>query len=296
MDLLKENPQQLRSESEKILAKHLRDGSIMALRMDSSSRFARRWLDYNELKRRVEEQLQKSRLHYREVLKKTESAALSGRPRLYWIAKALFAKLRFHSLEYQLAEAQLKQKIISQKRDELAALARRLDVSLKSQLPAEVDDAQMAEQVSREHSSELNAIWDGENKLLQTEQELSQRLLDLELKLANSQALVAESFSSHAHSSGVFAARIVDSPAMLTSALPYLGFANKAKLLSLVEQCEYAAEHAERDLEKVREGLCKANEAWVAGRPSRTTREWLDYCRVIVARYAAQLEASSTPG
>lgn len=290
-----EDPQRLKSESERAKQKVLTESTALKTRIEAAERLSLLWKEYSAERKKTEEQLSQARAQYKEVLKRTEAAALSGQPRLYWFAKAMFAKLRRHSLEYQVAEAQHKHAALAGALEQLNLISRKLALSRNADGVSHLFDYDEAERKSAEHSTQMSTHWQSLQKVKDQTQTLQQKLSDIDVTLANSSALIAGPKTSSTVMPETHRPRVVDSEKMLTSRLPFVGFVNKTKLIALVEQGEYAAEHAERDLSKVRDGLKMASEAAVGGRATRMTRDWLEYCKAIVCRYDEQTERPSTP-
>jgi hypothetical protein len=295
MEMVQDEPQRLKSESEKIKSKILANATALKVRVEAAERLSLLWKEYCEERKQTEEQLAIARAQYKDVLKRTEAAALSGQPRLYWFAKSMFAKLRKHSLEYQVTEARSKLEALQDTLEKLTTLARKLGLEKNGKELVHVVDFDASERLSDEHSALMSEVWQRSESIDQENLSLQSKLIELDIKIANSSALVAEAPSSQPRENGIAQPRVVGSDKMLTSRLPHLGFVNKTKLISVTDQSEYAAEHAERDLQKVRDGLRMASDAMVAGRATRTSREWMEYCKTIVCRYNEQTSEVSTP-
>jgi hypothetical protein len=294
MVMVQDEPQRLKSESEKIRQKILTQTAALRTRVEAAERLAMPWREYADERKKTDETLALARTEYKEVLKKTESAALSGQPRLYWFAKSMFAKLRRHSLEYQVSEAKLKLAALQDARDRLVSLARRMNLDDRVSL-SNVLEFESAEKLSVEHSNFMAESFQRIQGLQDEQAALLKKILELDIKLTNVASLVAE-LSAPAGSQGkVKPPVVIDSEKMLTSRLPHVGFVNRPKLLTLIDQCEYAADHAERDLQKVRDAIKSASEAAQGGRLTRTSREWLEYSRAIVCRYNEQPVEALTP-
>jgi hypothetical protein len=294
MVMVQDEPQRLRSESEKVRQKILAQTAALKTRVESAERLNLLWREYCDERKRTEECLALARTEYKEVLRKTESAALSGQPRLYWFAKSMFSKLRRHSLEYQVSEAKQKLAALHVAREKLVSLVRRMNLDDGTAL-VHLFDFDSAERFSSEHAQFMSEVFERIQNLQSEQSTLQKKILELDITINNATALVAEAASAAGTRSHGKAPAIIDSEKMLTSRLPHVGFVNRPKLLALIDQCEYAAEHAERDLQKVRDGLKCASEAAPGGRLSRTSRDWLEYCRTIVCRYKEQLGEASTP-
>ena len=294
MAMVQDEPQRLKSESEKLRQKILAQTEALRTRVEAAERLSLPWREYTEERKKTDEALSFARSEYKEVLKKTESAALSGQPRLYWLAKSMFAKLRRHSLEYQVIEAKVKLAALQDARDKLWLIVKRMN--LDEILPCEhIFEFETAEKLSVEHAKQMSDTFQRIRKHREEQETLTKKILEQEIKLTNAMALVV---GPTAGSGTVFTAKppvVIDSDKMLTSRLPHVGFVNRPKLLTLIDQCEYAADHAERDLQKVRDAVKYASDSAMGRRPTRTSREWLEYSRTIVCRYNEQLTETLPP-
>lgn len=295
MEMVQEEPQRLKSESEKIKFKILANAPALKVRVEAAERLSLLWRESFEERKQIEEQLARARAQYKDVLKRTEVAALSGQPRLYWFAKSMFAKLRKHSLEYQVTEARSKVEALEETLEKLSILGRKLGLGKNGKDLAHIVDFDASERLSDEHAALMSEAWQRGEGVDQENLSLQSKSIELDIKIANCSALVAEAPNSHPRQNGIAQPRVVESNRMLTSRLPHLGFVNKTKLISVTDQSEYAADHAERDLQKVRDGLRMAADAMAAGRETRTSREWMEYCKTIVYRYNEQSSEPSTP-
>ena len=291
-----DEPPRLKSEADRLRMQILAQRAAVKTRIEAAERLSFNWKEYLEERRKADEQLTLARAQYKEVLKRTENAALSGQPRLYWFAKSMFAKLRRHSLEYQVSESQQKLSALELAFAKLNSLVGKLGVNPKNKELSHLFNFEDAERASSDHSKVMTELWVRVEQTDREMQKLQKKLANLDVTSANFAALVSGAKTV----AGLFPysrqARIVDSEIMLTSRLPFVGFVNKTKLTAQIEQGEYAAEHAERDLQKVREGIKMASEAAVGGRPTRMTRDWLDYCKTIVCRYDEHFVEPSTHG
>lgn len=280
-----EDPQSVTDDVERLFAEQTGRHPTLKLLNDSVQRFAGDWQSVCELRSRVDEGLLRARKLYREVLKKTESAALLGKPRLYWLAKFLFVDVRRKSLEYQLCEADCKIAALNDARARLQSIMNQFSLRSSPEKLELLNDRDLAEAKSRKHAVDLQVEWEKASHCSAQNRELKERVELAEIR----KALVDASFNAcgpeRSADDGGQKPRAIDSPRQLTSALPHLGFSNRIRLMKLIEQSEHAALHAEQDLEKVRDGLSAAREAAVSGRTTRVTREWLDYCKTIVSRY-----------
>jgi len=294
MVMVQDEPQRLRSESEKVRQRILAQTAALKTRVEAAERLSLLWREYCEDRRKTEEYLALARSEYKEVLKRTETAALSGQPRLYWFAKSMFAKLRRHSLEYQVSEAKLKLAALQAARDKLISVVKRMNLDDGTAL-THLHDFDIAEKLSAEHAHYMAEAFLRSEKLQVETVSVQKKLLELDIILNNATALVAEAAAATSSVREGRSPVVIDSEKMLTSRLPHVGFVNRPKLMALIDQCEYAAEHAEKDLQKVRDGLKCATEAAIGGRPTRTSRDWMDYCRTIVCRYKEQSVEPSTP-
>ncbi len=290
-----ENPEQLQSEAEALIAQYLEREGCVRLFTESSDRFAYDWETLVSLRKSVDESLNNARKTYREVLKKTESAGLQGQPKLYWLGKVLFAKLRKQSLQYQIRESEIKIAALKSARDELVDLLKKLQFDSLDENFKLIEDREAAEVLSKKHAVDLQVQWEKSESVTQQNTELAERAERFEIEQAVADALVSEMEAGEGRKLASIHLRKIDSPKMLTSRLPHVGFSNRPKLMTLVEKGEYSAVHAERDLEKVREGIKLAAEAAVQGQATSVTREWLQYCRTIVGRYEQLAESDATP-
>ncbi|MEY4066232.1 MAG: hypothetical protein RIR26_2440 [Pseudomonadota bacterium] len=284
MEAVREEPQLLKSECEKIKNKILAKNEMLKVWLEASGRMAPLWKDYVSERNNIESQLTEARQQYKEVLKRTENAALSGLPRLYWFSKSMFANLRKHSLQYQVNEARYKHEALEAARTRLVALAKTMGLDRSTTTETILSETHLDETQQKAYSDSMTELWRQGEKIETDSQEIRHKLAELEIRITNAASLVVGA-SAVANDTGTGQPLVVENERMLTSRSPYVGFVNKTKLMSLIEQCESAAEHAERDLQKVREGLKMAAESSPAGRVTRATRDWLDYCKAIVTRY-----------
>jgi hypothetical protein len=282
---MKDDPQSVLDDVERLFAVQTQRHPALKLLNDSAERFAREWQMVCELRSRVDEGLLQARKLYREVLKKSESAALLGKPRLYWLAKHLFVDVRKKSLEYQLREADCKIAALNDARARLQMIISQFSIKLSPENLELLNNREWAEAKSKKHAVDLQVEWEKASHCSAQNRELKERAEIADIR----QALTDASFTPSGPAASVEESKVmprtIDSPLQLTSALPYVGFSNRIRLMKLIEQSEHAAMHAEQDLQKVRNGLSCAREAAVDGRTTRVTREWLDYCKTIVSRY-----------
>lgn len=284
MEAVREEPQLLKSECEKIKNKILSKNEMLKVWLEASGRLGSLWNEYVSEKNKMEAQLTEARQQYKDVLKKTENGALSGLPRLYWFSKSMFANLRKHSIQYQVNEARFKHESLEAVRMRLVALAKTMGLDRSSTAEVIHSETLLDESQQKAYSDGMVEVWRQGEKICGESEQIRGKLTELDVRITNASALVVGT-SAPLPESGVPLPVVVENERMLTSRSPYVGFVNKTKLMSLIEQCESAAEHAERDLQKVREGLKMAAESSPAGRVTRATQDWLDYCRAIVCRY-----------
>lgn len=290
-----EDPEKLRIEVDALTSDLLEKNSATQIFLDSMDRFSAEWTQVSELRKQVDATLLGAKKTYKETLKKTENSALKGKPRLYWLAKALFATLRRHSLNYQVAEIETKIAALNEARTQLTGLLKRYRVVLSLESAELLTNAEFAESKSRRHAVDLQVEWERLKSSISQREELKEKCEKASVQQAVSDAMITEMAVT---TSGVDVnknMRKIDSPRLLTSQLPYLGFSNRPRLKKLIEQSEYSAQHAEQDLEKVREGLRLAAESSVDGRATSVSLEWLEYCKMIVSRYDQQPISSVTP-
>lgn len=280
-----DDPQSVSDDVERMFAVQTERHPTLKLLNDSAQRFAQDWQSVCDLRSRVDEGLLRARKLYREVLKKAESAALLGKPRLYWLAKFLFVDVRKKSLEYQLHEADCKIAALNDARARLQLIVNQFSLKLSPENSELLNDRELAEAKSRKHAVDLQIEWEKASHCSAQNRELKERVEFAEIRRALTDASFSPSGPARSADDGGQKPRTIDSPRQLTSALPHIGFSNRIRLMKLIEQSEHAALHAEQDLQKVRDGLSSAREAAVSGRTTRVTREWLDYCKTIVARY-----------
>ena len=294
MQMAQEEPSRLKSEIEKAMHAVNAQSRSLGAQVDAATQLSLSWREYSEEREKVEEQLNLARHEYKTVLKRTEAAALSGQPRLYWFAKAMFAKLRKHSLEYQVFEAKVKLEALESSHQRLRSLFKSLQLNVKQAGTFLSDDA-TAEARSSEHSQLMAEVWLRHQAQAVDFERWQRKATELDVASANSGAVIA-GVERPMHKNCIQRRpAIVQSEKMLTSQLAHLGFINKSKLLGLVEQSEFAADHAEKDLQKVSEGLRSAAESTIDGKPTRMSREWVDYCKGIVCRYFDHGTETSTP-
>jgi len=290
-----ENPEQLHSEAEALIAQYLEREDCVRLFTEASDRFEYDWETLVSLRKSVDESLNNARKTYRDVLKKTESAGLQGQPKLYWLGKVLFAKLRKQSLQYQIQESEIKIAALKSARDELVDLLKRVQSDTHAINLRLIEDRDAADVLSKKHAVDLQVQWEKSESASQQKIELAERADRFEIEQAVADAVVSEMQAGEVRKIAKSHLRKIDSPKMLTSRLPHVGFSNRPKLMTLLEKGEYSAAHAERDLDKVREGIKLAAEAAVQGQATSVTREWLQYCRTIVGRYEQLAESDATP-
>ncbi|MEY2987122.1 MAG: hypothetical protein RJB13_643 [Pseudomonadota bacterium] len=294
MHMAQEEPSRLKSEMERAMLAVSARSQSLAAQVDAAAQMALSWKEYSMEREKVEEQLNLARYEYKTVLKRTEVAALSGQPRLYWFAKAMFAKLRKHSLEYQVFEAKVKLDALESSYQRLLSLQKSLQLDVR-QMGNILTDEATAETRSTEHSQLMAEVWQQHQAESLELERWQRKAVELDVANANSGAAIAGVTNSKNRSCSQRSPVVVQSEKMLTSKLAHVGFINKTKLLGLVEQSEFAAEHAEKDLQKVREGLRTAADAAVDGKATRMSREWVDYCKSIVCRYFEHDSNASTP-
>lgn len=290
-----ENPQSIIAEAENLFAQKTASRSMLNVFYFLSERFAKSWLEVESLRKGVDEGLARSRKIYRDAMKRTESLALQGKPRLYWMAKLLFASLRKHSVEYQLREAEIKLDALKQARNSLLEVARSHRIHVSAESEQLLNSRESAELKSKKHAMDLSAEWNKLFTAMERNRKLKEQMEMMDIRQSISDAAVNGLMVSDLPKYSGSQVRTIDSPRLMTSKLPYVGFSNRPRLMTLVEQSEYSAHHAEQDLEKVREGLRCANEAAVGGRATRVSLEWIEYCRVIVSRYEQLAGSDVTP-
>jgi predicted XRE-type DNA-binding protein len=290
-----EEPQKIRNVIEDIIRRELSADPALQMFIQTLERFEEQWRAVTDLRSTVDESIISARKHYRELLKKTEASALRGKPRLYWYAKHLFARLRKNSLEYQIQEAEHKIQSLRAAQQALLGLLEKTRTGLNQGIDELLANRDIAEQKSRKHAFEIESIRNEFNSCERVNQELRNAFQRMEIKQSVMEAVVREMGFFEGAQEQLAQLRHIDSPRMLTSKLPYVGFSNRPKLKTLIEKSEYAAEHAERDLEKVKEGLKLANEAAVDGRATSVSIDWLAYCKVIVSRYEELAAQHVTP-
>lgn len=293
MLMAQEEPLRLKSEVEKAKQVIHAESDSLSAKVDGAAQMSLSWRDFEIEREKVEEQFNHARYEYKTVLKRTESAALSGQPRLYWFAKSMFAQLRKHSLEYQVFEAKTKLEALEASYSRLLGLVKNLRLDVKTALSQVVDDA-VAKDRSHEHAQTMNEMWERHRSAVTDYENLQRKTTEVDIASANSSAVFAGMPNSRLAEYSKPTPAIVHSEKMLTSQLAHVGFINKSKLMGLIEQSEFAAEHAERDLQKIRDGLRTAAEAAVDGRATRMSREWVEYCKGIVCRYFEHGTDSST--
>lgn len=294
MTMAQEEPSRLKSEIERAMLAMNAQSHSLAARVDAAAQMSLSWNEFSIEREKVDDLLALARHEYKTVLKRTEAAALSGQPRLYWFAKAMFAKLRKHSLEYQVFEAKVKLEALEASHQRLLSLLKSLQLDTRQKANLLIDEA-TAETRSVEHSQLMAEVWQLHRAESADLERWQRKTLELDVANANSSAAIAGVAQRKRPVAIQSSPVIVQTEKMLTSQLAHVGFINKSKLLGLVEQSEFAAEHAEKDLQKVREGLRTAAEAAVDGKPTRMSREWVDYCKGIVCRYFDQGTDTSTP-
>ncbi|NBW80572.1 hypothetical protein EBR21_02350 [bacterium] len=290
-----EEPQKIRGLVEDIALGELSEDPALRMFVQTLERFDLQWRTVTDLRATVDESIASARKHYRELLKKTEASALRGRPRLYWYAKHLFARLRKNSLEYQIQEAEHKIQSLRAAQQALAVLLEKTRTGLNQGMEELLANRELAEQRSRKHAGEIEQIRIEFSACERANRELTNAYQRMEIKQSVMEAVVREMGFVDGAVEQQSPPRTIDSPRMLTSTLPYVGFSNRPKLKTLIEKSEYAAEHAERDLEKVKDGLKLANEAAVDGRATSVSIDWLAYCKVIVSRYEELAAQHVTP-
>lgn len=293
--MARDEPEKLTADLDLAIEEKLVANESIRLIAAASEKFASDWAKVCALRGVVEESLSHARKLYRDVLKKTEVAARHGRPRLYWLAKALFSGSRRQSLEYQIREAEIKIAALQGARAELAKILVECRPIPNDETQQLLSDREFSEHRTKRHAVDLQVAWEKYETCLKMNQELNDRAERQEIQRAVSDAVVCEVALTQGTPTLTSSLRKIDSPRMLLSKLPHVGFANRPRLMSALEQSEYAAEHAENDLEKVREGLRLANEAAVEGRASSLSVEWLEYCRSIVSRYENVAGRLTTP-
>jgi hypothetical protein len=291
----KESPEELKSESDSLVAENAEKYSYLRLFTETAGRFSEDWTAYESLKNSVDESLLSARRSYKDALKKTEASALHGQPKLYWLAKFLFAKLRKQSLEYQIREAEIKIESLNRAKSELVQTFKKLNSSPNSEFGLLAANAELADSLSRKHSVDLQVEWERCETAMHQNAELAEKAHRAEIEQAVADALVSEMKTFGRHEPHPYTVRKIDSPKMMVSRSAHVGFSNRPRLMVLIERGEHAARHAENDLEKVREGLKLASDAAVDGRATSMSREWLDYCRTIVSRYEELAEPDVTP-
>lgn len=292
--MAQEEPARLRAEVEKAILAVNAESQSLGAQVDAAAQLSLSWKEYSMEQQKFEEQLNLARQEYKTVLKRTEVAALSGQPRLYWYAKAMFAKLRKHSLEYQVFEAKAKLDALESAQRRLLSLLKSLQLDVK-QANTLLTDESRADARSTEHSRQMADVWQRQRSALLDLESWQRKLMELDVAHANSGAVISGVNHAKQSEDSYRQPTIVQSEKMLTSNLAHVGFINKSKLLSLIEQSEFAADHAEKDLQKVRDGLRTAAEATIDGKPTRMSREWVDYCKGIVCRYFDHESVTSTP-
>jgi hypothetical protein len=293
----KENPEELKSESDALAAEVAEKFPFIKLFTESSGRFAGEWNQYENLRKSVEESLSSAKKIYKETLKKTEASAQHGQPKLYWLAKALFARLRKQSLEFQIRESEIKIESLNRVKADLKQILSKMNSTSGSNCDFEqlASDTNFADSVSKRHAVDLQVEWERCENAFSKNEELVEKRELAEIEQSVAEALVSEVKSTAFLGSSSAAVRKIDSPRMMVSRLAHVGFSNRPRLMMLIERSEYAARHAEGDLDKVREGLKLAADAAVDGRATSLSREWIDYCRTIVARYEVLAEPDVTP-
>ncbi|MEY3902815.1 MAG: hypothetical protein RL189_2121 [Pseudomonadota bacterium] len=281
----KDDPQSVLDDVERLFVERTERHPTLKLLNDSAERFSREWQLVCEMRTQVDEGLLQARKIYREVLKKTESAALLGKPRLYWLAKFLFVDVRKKSLEYQLREADYKIAALNDARARLQLIMSQFNLKVSPENLELLNNRESAEARSKKHAVDLQVEWEKASHCSIQNRELRERVEIAEIRQALTEASLTTMLPGTSAEDCSRKLRAIDSPRQLTSALPHVGFSNRIKLMKLIEQSEHAALHAEQDLHKVRDGLACAREAAVDGRTTSVTREWLDYCKTIVSRY-----------
>ncbi|NBX18477.1 MAG: hypothetical protein EBR09_14060 [Proteobacteria bacterium] len=293
----KESPDELKTACDSAAAESKLKFVCLDLFAGCAERFDGDWSSYDSLKKSVDESLLEARKLYKETLKKTEASALHGKPKLYWLAKYLFAKLRKQSLEYQIKEAEIKIESLVRMKTELTQILKKMTSggSTYSVFDQLVSDSEFSEAVSKKHAVDLHVEWERFETAMQQNEELTEKGRRHEIEQSVADALVSGIKSSGPVCTLSRPVRKVDSPKMLLSRLAHVGFANRPRLKMLIERGEHSARHAEVDLDKVREGLRLAAEASVDGRATSMSREWIEYCRSIAARYEELAEPDVTP-
>ncbi|MFZ9521368.1 MAG: hypothetical protein ACO3A4_12920 [Silvanigrellaceae bacterium] len=293
--MAQDEPQRVRKVIDELIEHELSSNSSLKMFFETSMRFEEQWRKVSELRLVVDESIIAARKNYRELLKKTEASAMRGSPRLYWFAKQLFSRIRKNSIEYQIAEAEHKLESLRTAQQVLMTLLEKTRTGMNNEVGELLLSRELAEQKSRKHSSEIELIRNEYNTSGTTNLELKNILQRMEIKQSVVEAVVRDLGCIDGPEGQHCQPKTIDSPRMLTSKLPYVGFSNRPKLKTLIEKSEYAAEHAERDLEKVREGLKFANEAAVNGRATSVSIDWLAYCKEIVTRYEEVAAQHVTP-
>lgn len=294
MRLAQEEPTRLKSEADKARLNLCSQSDAMSARIEAAEQLSLSWKEYSIERQKAEEQLNLAKLEYKNVLKRTEAAALSGQPRLYWFAKAMFAKLRRHSLSYQVFEAQAKLDALEASHRRLQNLVKNLRLETTS-IHHLLSDDDAAQSRAAEHADQMADMWQREHVVVRELESWQLKTTELDIKSANAAAAFIGIVRRQESSETKNNPGVVHSEQMLTSRLAHIGFTNKTKLMTLVEEAEFAAEHAEKDLQKVRDGLTTAAQAAVDGKASRMSREWVDYCKGIVRRYFDYGTGSTTP-
>jgi hypothetical protein len=295
LKIAQEHPQDLQVEADALTAEMIENDDVIRMFSDCCERFENDWQQVSALRKSVDESLHNARQLYKAVLKKSESFALQGRPRLYWLAKSLFAQLRRHSLEYQIQEAEAKIHSLQVAKQQLQSLLNRMQTDITEPVSNLLEERENSEMVSRRHGTEMRSLWEQYSGCQSKNSELREKIQRFEIEKAVTEALVSEMSVNRRSNDATVPVRVIDSPKMLTSTLPFLGFSNRPKLKTNVEQAEYAAIYAEKDLEKVRDGVRLANEAAVHGRATSVSIDWINYCRLIVTRYEELLKPQVTP-
>lgn len=279
------HPERMQARADALRSELLEKNPSIKFYTMVSERLNNDWRQFVELRFTIDHLLHGARKLYKDVLKKTESAGLQGHPRLYWLAKSLFSNLRKHSLQYQIKEVELKTTALKVARAELQSLVNRFHIDTNSDVKNLLENRSVAEGKSKKHAVDLQIAWEKVESCVAQNRELKEKIDRLDVQEAVREALVSERDHVSSDCQKKSKVRTIDSPCLLTSRSPYVGFSNRPKLMSIIEQSEYSAQQAEQDLEKVREGLRLAIASSIEGRATSVSFEWIEYCQVIVSRY-----------